>query len=111
VTGVQTCALPISTTFDLARKPSYRNTDHGVLGRAGTAPDLVPVPGKITVFDLWAEWCAPCRELDERLSQLARAHPDRIAIRKLDVVDTESAAWKRYLRSEEHTSELQSREN
>jgi thiol-disulfide isomerase/thioredoxin len=89
--------IGVATTIDFARKPTYRGLDHGVVGTAGSAPDLVPVPGKITVFDLWADWCAPCRELDERLEGLSRAHPGRLAIRKLDVVDNESTAWKRYL--------------
>jgi thiol-disulfide isomerase/thioredoxin len=55
------------------------------------------VPGRITVFDLWAAWCAPCRELDDRLAALARAHPERLAVRKLDVVDSDGAGWRRYL--------------
>jgi thiol-disulfide isomerase/thioredoxin len=84
-------------TFDLARRASYRGVDHGVVAKAGTDADLVPVPGRITVFDLWADWCAPCRELDERLAAIARAHPGRVAVRKLDVVDNESAAWRRHL--------------
>ncbi|MCW5806063.1 MAG: thioredoxin family protein [Deltaproteobacteria bacterium] len=85
-------------TFDTARRASYgRTVDHAVVAPAGSGADLVPVPGRITVFDLWAEWCPPCRELDERLAALARAHPDRLAIRKLDVVDTDSAAWQRHL--------------
>jgi thiol-disulfide isomerase/thioredoxin len=83
--------------FDLRARPSYAGLDEATVGSAGSAPALQPVPGKITVFDLWADWCAPCRELDERLAALARAHPDRIAIRKLDVVDGDSAAWSRYL--------------
>jgi thiol-disulfide isomerase/thioredoxin len=89
--------LGVAATFDLARRPSWRGLDREVAGPAGSAPDLAPVPGRITVFDLWADWCAPCRELDERLAALARAHPERLAVRKLDVVDPDSAAWKRHL--------------
>ncbi len=87
----------VAATFDVAPRRSWRGLDHDAVGPAGSAPDLVPVPGRITVFDLWAEWCAPCRELDDKLAQLARAHPDRLAVRKLDVVDPDSAAWKRHL--------------
>ena len=89
--------LGVVATFDLGRRASWRGADHGVVGPAGSAPELVPVPGRITVFDLWAAWCAPCRELDDRLAALARAHPDRLAVRKLDIVDPDSAAWRRHL--------------
>ncbi len=90
-------SLGVAFSFDLARRPSWRGLDHQELRPAGAAVALVPVPGKITVFDLWAHWCAPCRELDDQLAALARAHPDQLAVRKLDVVDPDSAAWQRYL--------------
>lgn len=89
--------LGVVATFDLARRPSWRGLDRAVVATAGTAPDLVPVRARITVFDLWAAWCAPCRELDDRLVALARAHPDRLAVRTLDVVDADSDGWKRHL--------------
>ncbi|MBA3541592.1 MAG: thioredoxin family protein [Deltaproteobacteria bacterium] len=90
-------AVGLVKTFDLAPKATWRGLDHASVGPAGSAPDLVAVPGRITVFDLWAPWCAPCRALDTDLEALARRYPDRLAVRKLDVVDPESAAWKRYL--------------
>ncbi len=84
-------------TYDLRRRPSWRGLDHAVLGAPGTAPPLTPVAGRLTVVDLWAAWCAPCRELDDRLVALARRYPDRLAVRKLDVVDADSEAWLRFL--------------
>lgn len=48
--------------------------------------DRLRAPGKYTVFDVYAEWCGPCRVIDERLRELAAARPD-LAVRKLDVVD------------------------
>jgi len=67
------------------------------IAKAGEAVDLVPVPGVITVFDFWATWCKPCKELDTRLVDLARKHPGKIAIRKINVVDWDSKATERYL--------------
>jgi thiol-disulfide isomerase/thioredoxin len=67
------------------------------VARNGEAVELVPVPGKITVFDFWATWCKPCKELDVHLAALAKQHPDRIAIRKVNIVDWDSEASARYL--------------
>jgi thiol-disulfide isomerase/thioredoxin len=48
------------------------------------------VPGKLVVFDFYADWCAPCRVVTPRLERLAAQHPDRLALRKIDVIDWES---------------------
>lgn len=43
--------------------------------------------GKHTVFDFYAPWCPPCRVLGPALERLSAAQPDRLAIRKVDIVD------------------------
>lgn len=48
------------------------------------------VPGKLVVFDFYADWCAPCRVLTPQLERLAAANPDRLALRKIDVIDWDS---------------------
>jgi thiol-disulfide isomerase/thioredoxin len=63
----------------------------------GSAVPLVPVPGKITVFDFWATWCEPCGDLDRELAAIARRHPGEIAVRKVNVVDVDSPASRTYL--------------
>jgi len=63
----------------------------------GSAVPLVPVPGKITVFDFWATWCKPCRVVDHELAEVVRRHPDDFAVRKVNVVDTDSPASVAYL--------------
>jgi thiol-disulfide isomerase/thioredoxin len=44
------------------------------------------VPGKYTLFDYYADWCPPCRELAPRLEEMGRRHHE-LAIRKIDIVD------------------------
>lgn len=63
--------------------------DIAVLTRDGSAVgplDKLRVPGKYTVFDVYADWCGPCRTVDERLRELIQARKD-LAVRKLNVVD------------------------
>jgi copper chaperone CopZ len=63
--------------------------DVQLLTRDGSAVGPLPklaVPGKYTVFDVYAEWCGPCREVDERLRQVITQRTD-VAIRKLNVRD------------------------
>lgn len=67
------------------------------LGHGGEAVDLVPVPGKITIFDFWAPWCEPCKTLEPALVELAKRDPAHVALRRIDVVDWESAVVERYL--------------
>jgi thiol-disulfide isomerase/thioredoxin/copper chaperone CopZ len=58
-------------------------TQHG----AAVGPlDKLRVTGKYTVFDIYADWCGPCRTVDERLRALTAERPD-LAVRKLNVVD------------------------
>jgi copper chaperone CopZ/thiol-disulfide isomerase/thioredoxin len=48
--------------------------------------DKLRVPDKYTVFDVYAEWCGPCRFVDARLREVVAARKD-VAVRKLNVVD------------------------
>ncbi len=62
----------------------------------GAAIDLVPVPGKLTIFEFGASWCEPCKTLEPVLVELAKKHPD-VAVRRIDVVDWDSPVVARYL--------------
>ena len=47
------------------------------------------VPGKFTVFDVYADWCGPCRDVDARLRAIVAERKD-VAVRKLSVLDFDS---------------------
>lgn len=67
------------------------------VGKNGERVDLVPAPGKLTIFDFWAEWCQPCKTLEPALVELARAHPDRVALRRVEVIDWDSPVAAQHL--------------
>jgi copper chaperone CopZ/thiol-disulfide isomerase/thioredoxin len=58
-------------------------------GRAVGSLEKQRVPGKHTVFDVYADWCGPCRLVDARLRELVAQRTD-IAVRRLNVVDFDS---------------------
>jgi thiol-disulfide isomerase/thioredoxin len=46
-------------------------------------------PGKYTVFDVYADWCGPCRDVERRLFEIVAVRRD-VAVRRLNVVDFDS---------------------
>ncbi len=75
------------SAFMLIREPAP-TADVLVIAR-GEEVDLKShlAPGKYTVFDFYAAWCPPCRTLSPALERLAQAEQQRLAIRKVDIVD------------------------
>ena len=66
------------------------------LSRDGSAVGPLPklrAAAKYTVFDVYADWCGPCRTVDERLRDIVGQRRD-VAVRKLNVVDFESPLGK-----------------
>jgi thiol-disulfide isomerase/thioredoxin len=55
-------------------------------------------PAKLTVFDFYADWCAPCRQVDDHMKQVLATRAD-IAYRKLNIVDWDTPLAKRYMAS------------
>lgn len=47
------------------------------------------VAGKVTVFDFYADWCAPCRSIDAHMFDVVNKRGD-VALRKLNIVNWDS---------------------
>jgi thiol-disulfide isomerase/thioredoxin len=58
-------------------------------GRAVGPFEELRVRGKFTVFDVYADWCLPCRDVDAHLRKVVAERED-VAVRKLNLVDFES---------------------
>jgi thiol-disulfide isomerase/thioredoxin len=56
------------------------------------------VPGKVTLFDFYAVWCAPCRKIDAHVFALLGKRQD-LALRKLNVVSWETPLARRHLKN------------
>jgi len=54
-------------------------------------------PGKVTIFDYYADWCGPCHLLTPKLERLLMRYGN-VALRKVDIVDWESDAAKQATR-------------
>lgn len=85
-------------TFDPVPAPPA-GADLVELSKQGEeVPSLDPhaVKGKVTLFDFYAVWCAPCRKVDAHVFALLGKRSD-MAVRKLNVVSWETPLAKRYL--------------
>ena len=80
---VVTCVLGCGVNQARPRQADLKVITHG------QAVDLAAhlAPGKYTVVDFYAAWCPPCRVLGPALERLAAAENDRLAVRKVDIVD------------------------
>lgn len=54
------------------------------------------VEGKVTLFDFYADWCAPCRKITAHVFRMLQTRND-LALRKLNIVNWDTPLAKRYL--------------
>jgi thiol-disulfide isomerase/thioredoxin len=87
-------------TFD-PLPPLPPSADIAELSRQGedvTSLEAHLAPGKVTLFDFYAVWCAPCRKIDAHVFALLGKRKD-LALRKLNVVSWETPLAERYLKN------------
>ena len=75
-----------------------RGADVAVLTRDGAALgplEKLRVPGKITIFDAYADWCISCRPMDEHVREFVRTRPG-VAERKLNLTRWDSPLAKEF---------------
>lgn len=55
--------------------------------------------GKPVVVDFWAQWCAPCKQLDTVLQEMARDYRGKVSFFKVDVNENNETANRFAVRS------------
>jgi copper chaperone CopZ len=82
-------ALPadVIKTLDIAELPGTKKVDVKAL----------PVKGKITILDVYADWCGPCKVLETRLQRYMQANSG-IALRRVNIGKWDNEAAKQATR-------------
>jgi copper chaperone CopZ len=73
--------------LDIAELPGTKKVDAAAMA----------VKGKITILDLYADWCGPCKVLETRLQRYMQANPG-IALRRVNIGKWDNEAAKQATR-------------
>src|SRR5688572_20479254 len=68
-------AAPIAYLQAKRKSPNFNFADV-----KGQKHSLTTVKGKVTLVDMWATWCGPCRKEIPSLIQLQKKHGDKLTI-------------------------------
>lgn len=74
-------------TLDIAELPGTKKVDAAAMA----------VKGKITILDLYADWCGPCKVLEARMQRYMQANPG-IALRRVNIGKWDNEAAKQATR-------------
>ena len=102
-------------TIDQLKSDEYKNIVHKAFGKydvllsGKTAPDfgfkntngedlkLSDFKGKMLVIDIWATWCGPCIKESPYFEKLAQKYKDQNVEFIAISIDSNQAAWEKYL--------------
>lgn len=86
--GIDALPSEVVRTLDIKTDKSGRRVDIASL----------VVPGKVTIVDVYGEWCGPCRVLENRLEHLMAGSRKNLAIRRVDIGKWDNDAAKQATR-------------
>lgn len=85
-------SLPVAAGEEIPSLPEVLQRDFRVTTLDGETVPLATLlePGRPTVVEFWATWCAPCRQSMPHLVELKDEYGDRLVVIGLTVEDPES---------------------
>jgi thiol-disulfide isomerase/thioredoxin len=78
---VATAKIAEWAASDRGGRADYQELAHG----RTISIDGLAIPGKVTVVDFSSDYCAPCVALAMFLIQTSKSHPERYAIRRVNI--------------------------
>ena len=94
-TIIITCPIESTLAGELAQtNAQFEKVKVIIRGKLINVIDYVE-PHKYTVFMFYADWCAPCGPLKEKLGELVN-HVNNMALREIDIVNLENPLVKYY---------------
>ncbi|MCB1044643.1 MAG: hypothetical protein KDC35_17000 [Acidobacteria bacterium] len=53
-------------------------------------------PGRLVLFDFYADWCGPCRQLEPHLKSIGSEYASQLVIKKVDIVNWNTPVTQQY---------------